>query len=88
MPWMKKKEEPVIQKPMEIVSEDKDEFEDLENQERELNERIKKLEAKKLEASKPKQEEPANQISKQEVIDMIEGNLVRITQLVEVLRRL
>jgi hypothetical protein len=91
MAWMKRKEEPIVEHTMKIIEEPNKEFvgEDLESieaQENDIKKRIEKIEAKKLEIKS--KIEPTNQISKQEVIDIIEGNITRIAQLVEVLRRL
>lgn len=55
---------------------------------RELQEKVNALKNKSA-AAKPKQSESHDTegINKQEVIDIIQGNLARISQLVELLRR-
>lgn len=78
--WKVKKEELI--RPTQVPElEPEESVEDLEAQKKELQDRLKKLETKKTESN-------PNQINKQEIIDIIVGNLVRINQLVEILRRI
>jgi len=99
MGWKIKKEEP---EPLPEFPEEEEEksYPKVDSEIKALKEQIKKLEEKERiitqqedrEIKQKKEEEPQtenkNQISKQEIIDIIEGNLNRIVQLVEVLRRM
>jgi len=91
MAWKiaKKEDAPSLAPTMKEVKEHiNDDFEDLESQEIKLQEQLKKIEAMKIEEqSKKRPEEPQNEMIKQELIDRIEGTMARLSQLVEMLRR-
>ena len=56
--------------------------EEPEDEEALIKERLKELERKKIEKARPNQE-----FNKFEIIDAIQGNLARISQMIELLRR-
>lgn len=72
---------------MEPYNEDIDE--EIANIKNKLNEmEKKKVEPKQNPVKQVQQEKSTDQISKQELIDIIEGNLARVNSLVELLRRI
>jgi hypothetical protein len=60
---------------------------DVEHRKKALQNELKRLEEKKVPEKQP-QVEKENTVDKQELIDIIEGNLNRVHQLVDVLRSL
>ncbi len=81
--WKVKNKEPVVQEEFQEANLESDEIEELQNKIKELENR------KKVPEIKPRvqvREQDAG-LNKQEVIDAIQGNLSRASQLIELLRR-
>jgi predicted FMN-binding regulatory protein PaiB len=93
MAWktMKKEEPSLVPTMTEVKTHINDNFDDLESQEFALQEQLKRINEKKVQEIKRKEEpkiveEQGPSVNKEELDDMIQGHLVRLSQLIEIRR--